>query len=140
METGFEIGDAFYPLPKAFRMGDPILVEEVTGLTWSEFSDRMEDPEGDPAVMLGMLAVAIWQTNPRWRRERAARFAENINIENVKFLGDEPEPDANPPAEEPSAKADGSTSRSKQRAGSDSGTTLASTTPDGSPATTPGLA
>ncbi len=78
MADRFEIFDKEYPLPQAFRMGDPVLVEEVTGLTWGEFSDRMDDADGDPAIMLGMLAVAVWQTNPRWRRDRVARYVEGL--------------------------------------------------------------
>ena len=114
MDNGFEIGDKFYKLPDEFRMGDPVLVEEVTGLSWGEFSDRLEDEGGDPVVMLGMLAVAVWQANPRWRRDRAARFVEAVNIGDVKFIGEEKEADAGPPPEESSPKDDDSTSKSNE--------------------------
>lgn len=137
MADGFEVNDRFYKMPESFRMGDPILVEEVTGLTWPEFSDRLEEPEGDPAVMLGMLAVAVWQGNDRWRREKVARFVEALSIEDVKFIAEET--DARPPDEDgSSAKDDGSASRSSGQADTSSeDVSPGSTTPAGSQPTTP---
>lgn len=134
--NGFEIHDAFYPLPESFRMGDPVLVEEVTGLTWGEFSDRTEEPENDPAVMLGMLAVAVWQTNPRWRRDRVARFVESLDIGDVKFIGEEAD-EQSPPDGAASPQADDSTSKSNGPPGSISAITPVSTTQDGLPPTIP---
>ena len=132
-KQGFEIYDKLYPLPEAFRMGDPILVEEVTGLAWGEFSDRMDDPDGDPAVMLGMLAVAVWQVNPRWRRDRVARWVEALNMDDVKFIGDDPEVvEASPPADGSSPADEDSNSRSSKPPGSSSDMSPASTTPVGS--------
>ncbi len=136
MADRFEVFDKEFPLPQAFRMGDPVLVEEVTGLTWGEFSDRMDDAEGDPAIMLGMLAVAVWQTNPRWRRDRVARYVEAIKIEDVKFVGEDREEEANPPANG-SLKDVGLSSVSRPPADFSSDTTLVSTTQDGSPLTSP---
>lgn len=101
----FEIHGREYLLPEAFRMGDPVLVEEVTGLEWGDFSDRVDDAGNDPIVMIGMLAVSVWQTNPRWKRDRVARFVEAIRIEDVKYLaGDEPEEETSPPVEGESAE------------------------------------
>ncbi len=137
MADRFEIFDKEYPLPQAFRMGDPVLVEEVTGLTWGEFSDRMDDADGDPAIMLGMLAVAVWQTNPRWRRDKVARYVEGLKIEDVKFVGEEREPEANPPVNGSSPKDVGSSSGSGQLPVSTSDTNRVSTTPDGLPPTIP---
>jgi hypothetical protein len=138
-EQGFEIHSTFYRMPEAFRMGDPVLVEDVSGLTWTEFSDRMDDTGGDPAVMLGMLAVAVWQANPKWRRDRVARFVESVDIADVKFIGDEAEEDARPPDVEDSPKAENSTSKSGQPAASPSDTNQSSTTQVGSQPTSPAL-
>ncbi len=137
MADRFEIFDKEYPLPQAFRMGDPVLVEEVSGLTWGEFSDRMDDADGDPAIMLGMLAVAVWQTNPRWRRDRVARYVEGLKIEDVKFVGEEREPETSPPVNGSSPKDAGSPSESRPPAGLSSDTTQSSITPDGLPPTIP---
>ncbi len=136
MADRFEIFDKEFPLPQAFRMGDPVLVEEVTGLTWGEFSDRMDDADGDPAIMLGMLAVAVWQTNPRWRRDRVARYVEGLKIEDVRFVGEEREPEANPPVNG-SLRDAGSLSESRPPAVSSSDTTPSSITPAGLPPTIP---
>ncbi len=136
MADRFEIFDKEFPLPQAFRMGDPVLVEEVTGLTWGEFSDRMDDADGDPAIMLGMLAVAVWQTNPRWRRDRVARYVEGLKIEDVRFVGEEREPEANPPVNG-SLRDAGLSSESRPPAVSSSDTTRSSITPDGLPPTIP---
>lgn len=135
--NGFEVHDKFYPLPERFRMGDPVLVEEVTGLPWGDFSDRLEDAGGDPAVMLGMLAVAVWQANPRWRRDRVARYVEAVDIDDVRFIGDtEEEADAGPPGGASPADAD-SPSKSSSPPDTSSDTTRASTTPAGLPTASP---
>ena len=137
MESGFQINEAFYPIPQAFRMGDPVLVEEVTGLSWGDFSDRLDEPEGDPVVMLGMLAVAVWQTNPRWRRDRVARWVEAIDIEAVKFIDGEETDAGPPPVTEAAPTSNGSAEPSSVPPDSNSDTTPPSTTPVGSPPTIP---
>src|ERR671923_1348639 len=91
-EAGFEIKDPraergrFYPWPTSFRLGDTVLVEKVTGLPWIEFNDRLPDDDDPPetdvdggadlVVLSGLMAVAIWQQHPQWRRERVVRYVE----------------------------------------------------------------
>lgn len=98
-EQGFVIADRVYPFPEAFRMCDPVLVADVTGMTWHEFTELLDDTDRpDPAAMAGMLAVAVWQGNPRWARDRVVRFVENLQMDSVEVRGaDEPD-DAGPPA------------------------------------------
>lgn len=134
----FEVYGREYPAPTAFRFGDPVLIQEVTGLTWTEFDDRINSGEDDPVTALGMFAVAVWQTNPRWRRDRVARFAEAIPMGDVKLVGDdEDEADAVPPPTNGSASDADSTSKSEKQADTTSGANPASTTPHGSPTTIP---
>lgn len=85
MRAGFLIEDRFYPVPEAFRLADPVLVEELTGLSWGEFEERLpsgeEDADGqgaDPVALLGLVGVAVWQQNPRWRRDRVLRYVQQI--------------------------------------------------------------
>ena len=93
-QTGWEIKGQFFPDPESFRMGDPVLVEQVTGLDWPSFTERLDDPafEQDLVLVSGLVAVAIWQQRPQWRRDRVARYVETLDIGAVKFIGgDAPE-------------------------------------------------
>lgn len=108
--AGFEIKDRFYAWPESFRMGDVVLVEQVTGLDWPAFTNRLPDEEEiagvpdeaeDLVVLTGLMATSIWQNHPHWRRDRVIRYVEQLDLESIKFLGgdvpDEAEPDARPP-------------------------------------------
>lgn len=101
-QVGVQIGKHFFPFPTAFRLGDPVLVEELTGLTWSDFVDRLPDEDApddgpeDPVAMLGMIGVAIWQANPTWRRDRVVRYVNTLDMSTVEIVGpdaEEPGPD-----------------------------------------------
>lgn len=105
-ESGFEIEGRTYPFVGSFRLGDPVLVERLTGLDWNEWTDRLpdeDDPTGelnDPLVMLGMVGVAVWQTNPRWSREKVARYVEQLDMSAVEVHApDVEEDDTLPPTE-----------------------------------------
>lgn len=107
-ESGFVIAGETYAFPTAFRLCDPVLVSKLTGMAWSEFVEALEDGgDGDPAVMAGMVGVAVWQANPRWTRERAVRFVEALSMDELEINAAE-EDDAVPPpagAADPSASA-----------------------------------
>lgn len=102
-EAGFQIGKRLYPFPSSFRLGDPVLVKEVTGLDWQEFLDRIPDPddptqEDDMIVVLGLIAVAVWQGNPTWRRDKVSRYAQGLDLSEIEAVGGEVEEDeASPP-------------------------------------------
>jgi hypothetical protein len=42
-EAGFEIRGRFYPMPEAFRLCDPVLVEELTGMKFAEFAEALDE-------------------------------------------------------------------------------------------------
>jgi hypothetical protein len=94
-EPGFSIGDEFYAFPTSFRLGDPVLVGEVTGLGWNEFAEMLD--QGDPRTLAGLVAVAVWQKHPQWRRERVLLFVESLAMESLVFNDVESEDDAVPP-------------------------------------------
>jgi hypothetical protein len=94
LKIEFEWRNRRYPLPVVYRLVDPVLVEELTGVNWLRFCEAIDDPEQgleDPKVLLGMLAVAIWQANPTLRRDRVVRICAGITFDDVKVIGLEPE-------------------------------------------------
>ena len=115
-QPGFEIFKRFYPLITLdqFRFGDPVLVTEVTGLTWPEFTagaQRMQDEynslleqeleiehEPDPVIVFGLMAVAFWNGNRQMGRAKVVKAVERIPMSDVEFIpGDEEEADVRPP-------------------------------------------
>ena len=104
----FEVEGRRYPMPQSFRLGDPVLVTQLTGMQWSVFVDALDDPDRaeDPIMLLGLIAVSVWQGNPRWTRERCARYVEQLDIGAVRV--DAPETDAVPPTSPGTAPASSS--------------------------------
>lgn len=97
-EPGFEIRGVFYPMPSSYRVCDPVVVAEVTGMTWNEFADALDDD--DPRALPGLLAVAVWQKNPSWRRDKVVSFLQRVDLDEIVWPEPEgPEDDAGPPAE-----------------------------------------
>ena len=112
---GVEIYKRFYPWPDSFRLGDPVLVKEITGMRWPDFVQALDDQNqaieeaqemGGPAtqpdqvVLAGLIAVAFWQGNPLMSRDKARRALERIPMEDIEVVdGDEGEADVGPPAE-----------------------------------------
>jgi hypothetical protein len=95
-DPGFLIDGDTYPVPQAFRLGDPVLVAEVTGLDWMEFAELLDSGDNDPRVMLGLIAVSVWQKNPTWKRERVARWVEGLSMDQVDFEAADDTGDENP--------------------------------------------
>jgi len=95
----FLIDDREYAMPTSFRLIDPVLIREITGLEWLEFTGRLDgvdpdDPAGnevdmDPVVLLGLVAVAVWQQHPRWSREKVKRYVGELDIAALSFQGGE---------------------------------------------------
>jgi hypothetical protein len=112
---GVEIYKRFYPWPDSFRLGDPVLVKEITGMRWPDFVQALDDqnqaiadaeemggptPQPDQVVLAGLVAVAFWQGNPTMSRDKARRALERIPMEDIEVIdGDEGEADLIPPAE-----------------------------------------
>lgn len=118
MADRFEIREKAYPMPQTFRLCDPVLVEELTGLPFHEFAERLDaagesangDGDGvDPVLMPGLVGVAVWQTNRTWKREKVIRFVQQIDIEEVQLLSDSLESEERPPAESSSTSSSTST-------------------------------
>jgi hypothetical protein len=132
MDPGFEISGTYYPFPVSFRLGDPVLVEQVTGLSWPEFTNRLDDSDYDEdlVTLSGLIAVSLWQQNPGWRRDRVVREVERLDMENVKVVGDEVEP--SPPAE---AEANLSEQASATSANGSSSTPASEQEPESQPTT-----
>jgi hypothetical protein len=113
--SGVEIYKRFYPWPDSFRLGDPVLVKEVTGMKWPDFAQALDDqnqaieeaeemgtepPSPDQVVLAGLIAVAFWQGNPTMSRDKARRALERIPMDDIEVVdGDEGEADVGPPVE-----------------------------------------
>lgn len=102
-QDGVEIFNRFYPWPTKFRLGDPVLVREVTGMDWPDFVRAMnaqEDEEApDQVVLAGLIAVAFWQGNPQMTREKARRTVERVPQDKVEIVEGDEGGDDGPPAE-----------------------------------------
>lgn len=130
-QPGFNLQGRFYPTPTRFLLGDPILVSEVTGISWAEFLERLDDEEqqNDPALMLGILAVAVWHEHPKWRRDRVCAYIQQVGFEEIEAVQPETEDeeaDADPPP-------DGGDGGSSERPPESNGTQGSTSTPSSPP-------
>lgn len=124
-QSGVEVYKRFYPWPTSFRLGDPVLVKEVTGMTWPDFTAALdaqnqaiadaeemgdESPQADQVVLAGLIAVAFWQGNPQMSRDKARRALERIPMEEIEMIDEETEdsPPAGAAGEPPSTTSNGS--------------------------------
>lgn len=119
-EAGFVIDGNTYAFPTRFRLGDWVLIRDVTGLESGEFATRIDDvrervnageeiPTGESSLltMVGMVAVAVWQANPRWTRDRVRQYVESLDIATFEMVrGD----DAVPPTGVPASPSSGTSS------------------------------
>lgn len=137
----FVIGEVEYLVPSSFRLADPVLVEEVTGLDFEEFSRRLDevnqsigtdDAKSDYKVTVGLVACAVWQKNPRWSRAKVLQFLEQVDVQSLSVQVPEAPAD-DPPTEAPTEPPATSTSGRSKTPGKDTsgGST---TTPADSPA------
>ena len=116
-KDGVEIYKRFYPWPERFRLGDPVLVRQVTGMDWREFitalreqeeliqekreaGEEVLDDDLDQVVLAGLVAVSFWQGNPQMSRDKVRRAIERLSTDDVEIIeGDEEEADVGPPAQ-----------------------------------------
>ena len=104
MGASFRIGDEEYQVPDTFRILDPVLVHELTGLDFQEFAELAQDSGNrDPRVLVAMVGVAVWQKHTTWKRDRVIRYLQDVNMEDVGFDQAE-EDDAGPPDEPPAER------------------------------------
>lgn len=128
-DSGFVIAGETYPFPTAFRLCDPVLVSKLTGMSWMEFVEALEDGgAGDPVVMAGMVGVSVWQANPRWTREKAIRFVESLDLGALEVRGGDEDDAVPPPEEDKPSPSDGSAAESSLASdgGSETNGTLSS--------------
>lgn len=92
-KPGFKIGGAFYAAPATFRVGDAVLIREITGMAFPDFAEALDDDERrkDPVILAGLIAVAIWQAKPMMKREKVVKLVEQIDFESLNFQGGDDE-------------------------------------------------
>ncbi len=104
-KAGVRINGQFFPFVDQFKHGDPILIHEVTGLTWDQFSEMLAKA-GDgssqginPIVQTALIAVAIQRERPTWSRREVSEFVRNLELGQEEYVGGETaEGDALPPS------------------------------------------
>ena len=128
----FKIGEQVFPIPTSYRLGDPMLVEDLTGLKFDQFAERLDEqnvllaerqaridageseednpPPTDNAVLLALVGVAVWQTNERWTRDRVRRFVERIDFADLVTEGGDDEEEMEDPLDGAGRSRGGSTS------------------------------
>jgi hypothetical protein len=89
-EPGFLINAIHYPMPSAFRVGDPMLVQEITGMEFPEFAAAIDDEDRrkNPVILAGLIGVAIWQRNPKFSRAKVVSLVERLQMDDIDFVGD----------------------------------------------------
>jgi hypothetical protein len=94
-QAAFLLDGVAYPMPATFRLADPVLIKEVTGLEWEEFDARYrlmgeKDERGetpnDPIALLGIIAVAVWQKQPTWKRDRVVQFVQQVDLADLDSI------------------------------------------------------
>ncbi len=101
---GFELRGRFYPWAQQMRLMDPLLVTEVTGMTYTKFIESwqagiasLEDEDVDPVVMMGLIAVAVWQQHPDWSRAKVVKLLEQMSQEDLEVIGGDEDVQTVPP-------------------------------------------
>lgn len=87
--ASFTVLGVDYPIPTEFRLNDPVLAEEMTGVDWETFVERQGTGDWfrgkDPGVLAAMIAIAIWQQNPTWSRDKCRRFVEHLSQDGFEW-------------------------------------------------------
>ena len=97
-ESGWRIEGTFYPVPTRLSPTDPVLIRELTGMSFVEFTKLLDEDAAAFEVMLGFLGVAVWQQNRKWTRAEVVAFVNDMDLSSMEVVGDEAEGDAGPPA------------------------------------------
>lgn len=91
-QPGFQIEGRFFPFVQSYKHGDPILIHEVTGLSWDEFADLLAESAEDgarpnPIIQTALIAVAIQRQYPTWSRRRVAQYVNNLELGSEEVVG-----------------------------------------------------
>lgn len=148
----FKIRGQVYEYAETTKIGDPALIEQVTGLrhgawrrryieamqtllAWQEAKEQGEDPEPpdeDSIVDQGILAMSIARKHRSWSRSQVAEFVADLDWDEVEILGggDAGPPTAaattDAPSESPSGTKPAETSKSDSDSDSKQSPSLAS--------------
>ncbi len=89
--AGVRINGRFYPFVDSFKHGDPILIHEVTGLDWDEFSEMLAkagDGRGvNPIVQTALIAVAVQREHKTWSRREVSEFIRELDLGSEDYVG-----------------------------------------------------
>lgn len=145
-QPGYMIEGRFYPMVTQYKHGDPILIHEVTGLTWEEFADLLaeageEGARPNPIVNTALIAVAVQRKYPTWSRRRVGDYINNLDLGAEEIVGIvAPEGDDAPiPPAESGENSSTSDDKSKRSPASPSSPSPTSSGDPGSATTTPEL-
>lgn len=98
-ESGWRIEGTFYPVPTRLSPTDPVLIRELTGMSFTEFTKLLDEDAAAFEVMLGFLGVAVWRQNRKWTRTEVVAFVNDMDLSSLEVVGDDAEDgDAGPPA------------------------------------------
>jgi hypothetical protein len=96
-KAGVRINGEDYFFVDAFKLGDPALVYEVTGLDWNTFSElfaKSGDGHPDPNIMTGLIAVAIQRGHSTWTRREVYDYVRELDFADLDYFGGEGKEDA----------------------------------------------
>lgn len=111
-------------MPEAFRLCDPVLVVELTGLDFAVFAERLDEmgaaarnggeADVDAVLLPGLLGVAVWQVNRTWSRSKVVKFVQQIGIDEVEMHAGESDDTGDGEARPPDESSSTSSPTSKQ--------------------------
>jgi hypothetical protein len=147
-EAGFELkfpdaDSEFFP----FAIGmsgakDLKIIDRCTQMPLDEFAEAFDDPSqrGRGPMMLAMIGLSIRAKHPDWSVERIMLLVDELELNEVTFLGSEEEESngAVPLTEEPKPEDDASSSGSPSDESESSATPAETSAPEPSPSTSEG--
>lgn len=104
-EPGFEYAGEFYPWSITTKGKDLQIVDRVADVSIPEFFRILDDPverERIP-IVLALMGTSIRARQPTWGISRIVRLLEEMDLDEIEFVGDEEdekkeETDPTPPA------------------------------------------
>jgi hypothetical protein len=92
-KPGVRINGQVYEFVDQFKHGDPILIHEVTGLDWDEFSEMLaragDGGRPNPIVQTALIAVAVQRVHTTWTRRDVSEFIRELTLGEEEYLGGE---------------------------------------------------
>ncbi len=146
-KAGVKIGGTEYEFAEKFKLGDAALIEEVSGLDWNAFTDRLAKSMDltatgriDMTMQAALIAVAVQNRHPTWSRGEVVAFVTNVEFEALEYFGPpEKEGDPEVPQSASDESSDSSDATSEPPPESESNQTPQISGDPGSDITTPDL-